>query len=120
MLSGAYNASHDCQYDYDDEDQHAFDDDKGDLTVEGPTLYHSSTASGFLHTNIGRHRSSLLNQPSPHSVHPPPHSLQLSPHTVHLVSRPRTHFTLTIDYPPASMTGNILHGMNIQTVKSAP
>ena len=47
MLSGA---SLDCQYDYDDEHQHAFDDDEGDLTVEGPTLEHSSTA-GFLHTN---------------------------------------------------------------------
>ena len=90
MLSGAYNASLDCQYDYDDEDQHAFDADEGDLTVEGPTLEHSSTASGFLHTNIGCHRSSLLNQPSPHSVHPPPHSLQLSPHTVHPIPRPRT------------------------------
>ena len=46
MRSGAYNASLDCQYDYDDEDQRAFDND---LTVEGPsTLERSSTASGFL------------------------------------------------------------------------
>ena len=68
-----------------------FNDDEGDLTVEGPsTLEHSSTASDFLPTNIGRHRSSLLNQSLPHSVHPPPHSLQLSPHTVHPVPRPRT------------------------------
>ena len=82
MWSGAYNASLDCQYDYDDKDQRAFDND---LTVEGPsTLEHSSTASGFLH-----HRSSLLNQPLPHSVHAPPHSLQLSPHTVHPVPRPK-------------------------------